>query len=70
MIGSCGDAYLLFGGTVAGRGQEACSGTLLRVSQADFGVQQGAEEMAAAALLAAVDRNHLRRVPILLLQPR
>uniref|UniRef100_A0A0G2JG24 Methylcrotonoyl-Coenzyme A carboxylase 1 (alpha) n=1 Tax=Mus musculus TaxID=10090 RepID=A0A0G2JG24_MOUSE len=26
--------------------------------------------MAAAALLAAVDRNQLRRVPILLLQPR
>jgi hypothetical protein len=48
----------------------AQGGTLSRISQAAFGIQQNSAEMAAAALLAAVDRNQLRRVPILLLQPR
>lgn len=70
MIGSCGDAHLLFGGRPTGNKRLAQGGTLSRVSQAVFGGQQGSAEMAAAALLAAVDRNQLRRVPILLLQPR
>lgn len=45
-------------------------GTLSLVRGAAFGVRPGCAKMAAAALLAVVDRNQLRRVPILLLQPR